>query len=51
MLRGMTLEQKRYVFWLDENDAKAEDARRNGETAIPRDARANTANESCMKQR
>jgi hypothetical protein len=36
---------------MNENDANAEDVRRNGETAIPRDARANAANESCMKQR
>ena len=36
---------------IDENDAKAEDIKRNGETAISRDARANTVDESCMRQR
>jgi len=36
---------------IDENDAKAEDIKRNGETAISRDARVNTVDESCMRQR
>jgi len=36
---------------IEENDAQAEDIKRNGETAISRDARANPADESCMRQR
>jgi len=38
---------------MDDNEAflKPNDIKRNGETANPWDARANTADESCMRQR
>jgi hypothetical protein len=45
MLRNMTLEQKRDVFWCMKMMLWLIDIRKNGETAIPWDVRANTAYE------
>ncbi len=36
---------------MDENDAQAEDIKRNGETANSWDARVNIAYDYCMRQR
>jgi hypothetical protein len=51
LLRSRTLEQKRHVFWWMNMKKSLIDTRRNGETAIPQDARVNAANEFCMRQR
>jgi len=53
-LRGWTLEQKRHVSWwmiMMLQLKKQTDIRRIGETAIPRDARTNTACDYCRRQR
>jgi len=46
------MEQKRNVILMDEHEALVDGhQKKNSETAIPRDVRTNTADESCMKQR
>jgi len=53
--RGWALEQKRHVLQVDDNETLQlkglTDTGGNGETANPWDARVNTANEHCTRQR